>query len=177
MVSDDITGIIKSSPQDDQVPVRLFNPSPYPVILHQNTTLHMFTQVDDKNSVKPNPEVFQIRSVHEKQKSPKSSKTKLTQLFNWEGANIDQSHMSQLEELFTEFEDVVSKDSSDLGQTSWVRHHILMGDVAPIKQSPWQVTFHWKDEMEKNLKSMLDDGVVQPSSSPWASPVVLMKKY
>ena len=30
--------------------------------------------------------------------------------------------------------------------------------------------------MDKNLKSMIDHGVVQLSSSPWASPVVLVKK-
>ena len=76
----------------------------------------------------------------------------------------------------TEFEDVVSKDSLDLGRTSQVRHSILISDVVPIKQSPRQVPFHQKDEMEKNLKSMLDNGVVQPSSSPWASLVVFVKK-
>ena len=134
----------------------------------------MFTQVDDKNSVKLNPDVFQIRSVREKRKSPKSSKTKLAQLFNWEGADIDPSQKSQLEELLTELEDVVS-NPSELGRTSQVRQRIRTGDPAPIKQSPGRVPFHQKDEMEKNLKSMLDDGVAKPLS-PWASQVVHVKK-
>lgn len=192
-VCDDVTGVIEpcpefvskhsilvarivAKPRDNQVPVRLLNPSPNPVILHRNTSLGTFTQVDIESKEKPNNGVFHVKSGRGKHKSSKSSKTNLTKLFNWEDTDIDSSQKSQLEELLNDFEDVVSRGSSDLGRTNRVKHRIPTGDFAPIKQSPRRAPFHQKDEMEKNLKCMLDDGIVEPSSSPWASPVVLVKK-
>lgn len=35
---------------------------------------------------------------------------------------------------------------------------------------------HFKEEAEKQLHGMLDADVVEPSSSPWPSPIVLVRK-
>ena len=192
-VSDEVTGIIEpcpgfvskhsilvarvvAKPKDNQVLVRLLNPSPEPIVLHRDTTLGTFTQCEVERSLKPNTKVCQVTSAGGTHKSSNSSKTKLTRLFNWEGTDITGPQKSRLNELLNEFEDVVSKGSADIGRTDRVRHRIPTGDASPVKQSPRRVPYHQKDEMDKNLKSMLDDGVVQPSSSPWASPVVLVKK-
>jgi hypothetical protein len=39
-----------------------------------------------------------------------------------------------------------------------------------------RVPLHEKDHIEAEVSKMLSDGKVQPSTSPWASPVVLVKK-
>ena len=100
----------------------------------------------------------------------------MTRLFNREGTDITGLQKSRLNKLLNEFDGVVSKGSADIGRTDRVRHRIPTGDASPIKQTPRRVSYHQKDEIDKNLKSMLDDGVVQPSSSPLAAPVMLVKK-
>ena len=35
---------------------------------------------------------------------------------------------------------------------------------------------HQQEEGEKQVKEMLDKGLIEPSQSPWASPIVLVKK-
>ena len=83
---------------------------------------------------------------------------------------------ARLEELLEEFEDIVAKDSSDLGRTDKVYHRIPTGDAAPIKQAPRRVPFHQREELERNLKDMLDNGIIERSTSPWSSPIVMVRK-
>jgi hypothetical protein len=54
-------------------------------------------------------------------------------------------------------------------------HEIKTGDALPIKKNPYRVPFALKDEMKKQLDEMIR-GVITPSCSEWAAPVVLVKK-
>ncbi|CAM5173325.1 unnamed protein product, partial [Eretmochelys imbricata] len=46
----------------------------------------------------------------------------------------------------------------------------------PIRCSPFRVTGKTAQDLEREVRDMLDLGVIQPSASPWASPVVLVPK-
>ena len=50
------------------------------------------------------------------------------------------------------------------------------GNAQPKKQHPRRLPFVAKQEVAKQIQSMLDAGVIQPSVSPWASPIVLVRK-
>ncbi len=63
----------------------------------------------------------------------------------------------------------------ELGRTTVTEHIVTIGDAAPIRQPPYRVPIALKDTM-KELDRMLQLGVAEPSSSPWASPVVLAEK-
>ena len=45
-----------------------------------------------------------------------------------------------------------------------------------MRQAPWQVPFSVRPEMVRMVNEMLSAHVIEESSSPWASPVVLVKK-
>ena len=55
-------------------------------------------------------------------------------------------------------------------------HTIDTGDAKPIKQWMRRVPLGFADEEEKYLNKMLDNGVIIPSNSEWASPSVLIHK-
>ena len=46
----------------------------------------------------------------------------------------------------------------------------------PIITTPYHHPRHYKEEIEKTIKELLDMGHIRPSSSPFASSVVLVKK-
>lgn len=46
----------------------------------------------------------------------------------------------------------------------------------PKFQFPYRVSYGQKNEIEKIVKGLLDSGEIQPSKSPFASPVLLVKK-
>ena len=66
-------------------------------------------------------------------------------------------------------------DGSKLGQTEVVCHRIQLSDDMPVKQMPRRLSQPQREIMEREVKDMLDKGVIQPSFSPWASPIVLVK--
>lgn len=44
------------------------------------------------------------------------------------------------------------------------------------KQAPRRIPIYQKEEVSQELKRMLDVGVIKPSKSPWASPIVIVRK-
>ena len=65
---------------------------------------------------------------------------------------------------------------NDLERTTVDEHEIHTGDAAPIKQGPSQTPISIRGEEEKEIQFMLEKGVIRESSSPWNSPVVLVRK-
>ena len=57
-----------------------------------------------------------------------------------------------------------------------VEHVIETGDTPPICQQPRRVSFASRPEIAQMVQEMLEQRVIEESSSPWASPVVLVKK-
>ena len=68
-----------------------------------------------------------------------------------------------------------AKGPTDVGQTSVVTHHIDTGTLNPIKQQPRRTSKAFEGE-EEILREQFQAGVIQESSSPWASPIVYVRK-
>ena len=69
-----------------------------------------------------------------------------------------------------------SASPGDIGCTGIVTHKINTGDARPIRQQARRLPLHKKQEAQKEIASMLEKGVIEPSCGPWASPIVLVKK-
>ena len=64
----------------------------------------------------------------------------------------------------------------DLGRRDLVKHHIELKNYTPIKDRYRRIPPHQYEEVRKHLKEMLDIRAIRCSNSPWASPVVLVRK-
>ena len=78
--------------------------------------------------------------------------------------------------LIEEYSFLFAMGSLDLGCTNLVKHHIELADYTPIKDRYRWIPPHQYEEVRKHLKEMLDVGAIRRSNSPWASPVVLVRK-
>ncbi len=53
---------------------------------------------------------------------------------------------------------------------------INTGDAPPIRQNPYRLPFAKRQQVEESIAEMLRDGIIRPSTSPWASPITLVPK-
>lgn len=86
----------------------------------------------------------------------------------------DQVHL--LRELLASYGDIFDLDNPVLGRTSLVTHRIDTGDAIPIHRRPYRVSRAERDVIQAEVDKMLSKDIIEPSCSPWASPVVLVKK-
>ena len=75
-----------------------------------------------------------------------------------------------------QYDDVFAIDSGERGEVKGVEHTIDTAESSPISQTPRRVPFALRDEISRMVQEMLGEGVIQESVSPWASPVVLVRK-
>ena len=97
-------------------------------------------------------------------------------LYNKSSRNLDEQQKSQMKELLRPNNEVFLGTDGQLGRTGLVKHTINTGDQQPIRQHPRGTPLHLGDEVRKQVNDMMDQGVIEPSSSPWSSPIVLVPK-
>lgn len=91
-----------------------------------------------------------------------------------EAVNNSTEHLSQHEQvrlaaLLSEHEDVFARDQFDLGTFTKIEHGIQTEQAPPVKQHMRRTPACFVNEDEAHLKKLLDAGVIQESTSEWAS--------
>nr|XP_048702187.1 uncharacterized protein LOC125634890 [Caretta caretta] len=79
----------------------------------------------------------------------------------------------QIQELCTSYAPMFSATP---GLTERAYHSIDTGNAHPIRVQPYRVSPQAKTAIEREIQDMLQMGVIRPSESAWASPVVLVPK-
>lgn len=72
--------------------------------------------------------------------------------------------------------DYFEKLDGHIGLTHLVEHVIDVGDAPPVKQRYYPVSPVIQKFINDELDSMLNQGIVEPSSSAWSSPIVVVRK-
>ena len=75
-------------------------------------------------------------------------------------------------DLLQSFKDLFK---STPGKTT-LSHHLIPTTGSPLKVPPRRVPAEYRAEVEGLLKEMLQEGIIEESSSPWMAPAVYVKK-
>ena len=83
---------------------------------------------------------------------------------------------AKAEQTMKDFKDIFALEPLELGRTNLVKHTIKVSNPVPFKEQYRRIPPHQFKEVRKHLKEMEEIGAIQRSNSPWASPVVLVRK-
>ena len=87
----------------------------------------------------------------------------------------DSSSASALRSLVQEFSDIV-RDDDRMGCTSIIEHDIVLVEEKPFCMRPRPIPYHLRSTVREQLAKMLELGVIEKSTSPWSSPILLVPK-
>ena len=81
-----------------------------------------------------------------------------------------------LPQLLAKNSDVFAWTDLDLGYTEAVKHRIPVTSEVPIAQPYRRIPPSQFEDVRQHIQELADKGVIRPSSSPYASPIVIVRK-
>ena len=151
----------------DIVPVRLMNVKPEVRLVHKGTSIGKIHRIQSVSSTEHN---------HNNDSEKYILRQDLQDLFDRSSGDLNENQRQQLRKLLIKYKDSFAETDKDLGRTSNVKHKINTGNAPAFKEPPRRTPVHLRHEIDKHIDEMLEKDVIEPSNSPWASGVVLVKK-
>lgn len=92
------------------------------------------------------------------------------------GDNLTPEVLLQLKLLLQKYSDCFSSGLHDLGFTDLTEMVIELDDTEPVVYRPYRMSFADRALVRNMVQEMVDHGIVRESTSPYASPIVLVQK-
>ncbi|XP_067684362.1 uncharacterized protein [Haliotis asinina] len=89
------------------------------------------------------------------------------------GPLLNDEQKKDLQDLLEEFQSTLTDIP---GRTDLVYHQVKLTSDAPVRSKPYPVPHVSKEHIDLEIQKMIKLGVIEPSTSPYASPVVLVRK-
>jgi hypothetical protein len=89
---------------------------------------------------------------------------------------IPMEKRSAFEGFLKRWKDVFAKNPDNPGICHMPPFEFHLVDDVPVKQRPYRAPFSHRRIIEQKVQDMLDAGIIRHSTSPWASPVILVDK-
>ena len=93
-----------------------------------------------------------------------------------EDKNISPKMQEAFDKLCEKYNDIISKNSGDIGKTMLVEMEIDTGNHPPIASKPYTLPLKHYDWVQREIETLEKAGIIERSISPWASPIVIVPK-
>ena len=131
-------------------------------------------EVSDEEDVLDEEESQSIRLEEDISQLPIAS---MNQTETWKdiqvNPNLDENDKIKICRLLEEYQDIFSDVPT---VTNLVTYNIKLKSDEPIRHKPYRVPIHLTEAVEKELDKMLQMGWIERTDSPYASPLVIVKK-
>ena len=148
-------------------PCRIINTFPHPVRLRAGTQLGVAVSIPDS------VEVFSATIPPDETMDFDAPPHKVD--FNIDD-NLTDSQRSELLALLELNAHVFAASDAEMGKTTTVEHKIDVDNAPPKKSAPYRVNTETREKIRAHVTQLLELDIIEPSYSPWSSPVILVKK-
>jgi hypothetical protein len=130
----------------------------------------------ERRQIVPSEQSFIAARASAEKSVPVERVEAIRELFDRSGLHLSSEEKEQLWLLLCDFHDVFSVGENDLGRTSLVKHSIDVGNARPIKLAPRRLPLAKKEIVDREIRHLLKNKLIQESYSPWAAPIVLVEQ-
>lgn len=168
-----------TKPMAGQMFARVVNLKDEDVWLSPRTRIGVFHVTDRVQNPKHKVEISRI-SVNEAEvtlNSEKASQAKAADCpVDLTNVNCTPEEKEELRQLLLKHADVFVQEGDELGYTETYKHRIPTTDDVPVSQPFQRIPPTQYQEVKDHIQKLLEDDIIQESHSPYASPVVIVRK-
>ena len=88
-------------------------------------------------------------------------------------SNLPKYCRDEVISLLSKYTDVISNKP---GCTNSYVHEIKLTTTEPVRCKPYPIPINLRDKFDEGIAEMLSLGIIEPSSSPYCSPAIMVKK-
>ena len=172
--------------KDGKVPILVRNPLDEPIqlykgqiagILHPNPNcIELNTEPGNAETSAQTVQVNRVQGVTKQQQETRELPEHVHKLWQEGKENLSEDESQQLKEVLHTYQHLFVGPDTKWTTTDKIEHHIETGDHPPIKQRARRLPVHKQEVAKEEIETMLEDKVIRPSNSAWASPIVLVTK-
>lgn len=152
--------------------VKVVNPSSEEVMLHCGTQIGTFHATSGNNNDEYT--VMENSVCHINIQQPVISKPPVLPGFS--NPDLTSAQHKKLKNTLNTFSDVFSQHSHDFERADLVTHKISTSCDTPISQRVYSTSPSMKAEIQHQVEELKAQDLIEDSTRPWASPVVMVKK-
>ncbi|UYV82343.1 hypothetical protein LAZ67_21001753, partial [Cordylochernes scorpioides] len=90
--------------------------------------------------------------------------------------DLEETKKNRLLTCLNEFSDIFDFEKKSFPVSGEIKHKIDTSDYPPVRQRPYTVSPAERRVIQSEVEKMMETKIIRPSSSPWASPVILVRK-
>lgn len=90
--------------------------------------------------------------------------------------DLSNDQKNRIMQVVNKYRHIFTSEQIKLGRIKIVKHSIETTTSRPIRQRPYVVAQAIRPDIDRQIAEMLKSGVIKVSNSPWASPMVVVKK-
>ena len=170
--------LITLDDQNPWVPVRLLNPYPTTKTVTKGTKIAIaerLTKADHIAELSPINMKTSNAAVRSHQKVRFHPPDDFCALFDLTSSTFNAQQKQELLCLLWEYADIFLKRGDKLGCTDILEFEVnLKDDAQPFKAAPYRSNPKLRKEISRQVKEMLEDDIIRPSTSQYGSPVLLV---
>ncbi|UYV66538.1 hypothetical protein LAZ67_4002004, partial [Cordylochernes scorpioides] len=90
--------------------------------------------------------------------------------------DLEETEKNRLLTCLNEFSDIFDFEKKSFPVSGEIKHKIDTSDYPPVRQRPYRVSPAERRVIQSEVEKMMETKIIRPLSSPWASPVILVRK-
>lgn len=187
--------------KNNEVPVTLFNLSNQDILIAVNKTIAKIEiAIEEEMPLERVKDCITVSAVTENEtqcrvdcvNKPQASQSKNTDLitsnefyedidFNELVNSVKLEHLNENERskilsVIYRHRNAISV-RNEIGRANFINHKIFTDPIPPIFSPQYRVPYASRKIIEEHVAKLLEQGIIEPSSSAWSSPVLLVKKH
>ena len=173
-------GKVLINPTLNCIPIRVMNMSSESQTLYQDMNVAQCEPVMNTCELGCSEDNQEVETGDENAETEDSVSREVPQYLNvvFEGwdQRLTDNQQGVAKDLVLDFQDTYVKSRDELSTTHVDSHRMKMSGTGGVKQPLRRIPLSKRSDFKKELDRMLELGVIEPSTSSWSSPLVLVTK-